>query len=98
MKYFDDNSLEYSVGDIVYNPSFGDYWVVQEVTEEDKKNYGLTTDLCLALYNNKDDYVMDIDEPVGFIIITKKEDDGYDEAIAELNEIAKKREELSEDE
>jgi hypothetical protein len=94
MIYRDSNGVQYAVGDIVNNPFFGDYWVVQEVTEQDKEMYGLSTEICLALYNSKDDYVIDIDEPVGFVIVMTKEDEKYDEMIQELNAIAKEREAL----
>ena len=28
-KYYDSNNKEYKVGDIVFNPFFGDYWLVE---------------------------------------------------------------------
>ena len=69
-KYYDSNNKEYKVGDIVFNPFFGDYWLVEEYTEEEQSE----TDCpyCLSLYGDKDDYYMDIDEPAGFIIICSK--------------------------
>ena len=84
MSYYDAEGTEYQVGDIVFNPCFGDYWVVQEVTEQDKEDYGFETDLCLALYNNKDHYSMDIDDPVGFVIVMRKDDKDYSGFIEEM--------------
>ena len=84
MKYFDANGDEYNIGDIVYNPCFGDYWVVQEVSSQDKKDYGLETDLCLALYNDKEHYCTDIDTPVGFVIVMRKDAKEYSGVIDEM--------------
>lgn len=93
MVYKDSKGIEYQIGDIVFNPCIGDYWVVQEVTEQDKEIYGLETDLCLALYNSKDDYVIDIDEPEGFVIILHKDEPEYKEILEEMALIVKEREE-----
>lgn len=83
-KYYDAEGTEYQVGDIVFNPCFGDYWVVQEVTEQDKEDYGFETDLCLALNNDKDHFSMDIDEPAGFVIVMRKDDKNYLDVIEEM--------------
>lgn len=91
MIYKDDNGIEYSIGDIVFNPCMGDFWVVQECNKQEKEFYGIETDICLALYNNKDDYVVDIDEPVGFTIAIRPGDDDYEGALAEINHIAEVR-------
>lgn len=90
-KYYDSNKREYKVGDIVYNPFFGDYWLVEEYTEEEQSE----TDCpyCLSLYGDKDDYYMDIDEPAGFIIICSKGEPDYNKYIEEFNEIIKRRRE-----
>ena len=93
MVYKDSKGIEYQIGDIVFNPCIGDYWVVQEVTEQDKEIYGLETDLCLALYNSKDDYAIDIDEPEGFVIILHKDEPEYKEILEEMALIVKEREE-----
>lgn len=84
MLYLDANNEEYREGDIVYNPFFGDYWVVQSVTDEEKEEFELNTDLCLALYNDKDHYCTDIDVPTGFIILMRKNDKGYDGVLDEM--------------
>ena len=90
-KYYDSNNKEYKVGDIVFNPFFGDYWLVEEYTEEEQSE----TDCpyCLSLYGDKDDYYMDIDEPAGFIIICSKGEPDYNKYIEEFNEIIKRRRE-----
>ena len=84
MLYFDANNEIYREGDIVYNPFFGDYWVVQNVTEQDKEDYGLETELCLALFNDKDHYCTDIDTPSGFVILMRKEDKEYNGVLDEM--------------
>lgn len=84
MIYFDANKEEYREGDIVFNPFFGDYWVVQSVTAQEKEEYGLETDLCLALYNDKDHYCTDIDTPSGFIILMRKNDKDYSGVLDEM--------------
>lgn len=91
MVYKDSKGIVYKVGDIVYNPCIGDFWVVQTCEKEEKELYGIETDICLALNNCKDDYVIDIDEPVGFEIVIRENDENYDDAISELNHIAEMR-------
>lgn len=93
MEYQDAKGVPYQLGDIVFNPCFGDYWVVQKVTNQDKEIYRLETDLCLALYNDKDDYVVDIDEPQGFVIILHKDEPEYKEILEEMALIVKERKE-----
>ena len=93
MEYQDAKGVPYQLGDIVFNPCFRDYWVVQEVTNQDKEMYGLEPDLCLALYNDKDDYVVDIDEPQGFVIILHKDEPEYKEILEEMALIVKERKE-----
>lgn len=94
--YKDSKGVIYQIGDIVLNPCIMDYWVVQKCTKKDKEQYGLTTDICLALNNDKDDFVIDIDEPAGFEIIVRCNDDNYKEAIDGLNHIAEMRKKLYE--
>ena len=89
--YKDTNGNPYEIGDIVFNPFMGDFWVVQNCTDEEKEMYGLETDICLALNNDKDDYAIDIDEPAGFKIFLRPSDEHYVEAIEELRQIAEKR-------
>lgn len=90
-KYYDAKGRPYSIGDIVYNPSFGDYWVVQLVSDTDREKYKLNTLLCLALWGNKDDYVLDIDEPAGFEIELSMGDFEYTKLMKSINKVAKKR-------
>ena len=89
--YKDSKGISYEIGDIVRNPLMGDFWVVQTCSDEEKELYGLETDICLALNNDKDDYAIDIDAPVGFEIVIRPSDEHYTEAIAELQQIAKQR-------
>lgn len=70
---FDSNNKEYKLYDIVYNPFFGDYWVVQKSEKEDE----FECPFCLALYNNKDNYCIELDEPAGFKIVSSKGDTDY---------------------
>lgn len=90
-KYYDSNNREYKVGDIVFNPFFGDYWLVEEYTEEEQSE----TDClyCLSLYGDRDEYYMDIDEPAGFIIICSKDEPDYNKYIEEFKQIIKRRKE-----
>lgn len=91
LNYKDSNGKKYKVGDIVYNPFFGDYWVVQKCNRVDVKDYCLDNKYCLALYNNKEDYVTEIDVPNGFVIVKRKGDKGYKRLINIINKISKER-------
>lgn len=84
---FDSNNKEYKLYDIVYNPFFGDYWVVQKSEETDE----FECPFCLALYNNKDNYCIELDEPTGFEIVSSKGDKEY---LIILNKIISISEEL----
>lgn len=96
--YKDSKGIEYKVGDIVFNPCFGDYWVVQKYTEEEKQKYQPECDYCLVLNNDKDDYFEDIDVPQGFEIVMSSDNVDYDEAINELNKLAESRKQYMEGE
>lgn len=91
LEYKDANGVNYRLGDIVYNPCIGDYWVVQKYTEEEKQKYETECDYCLVLNNNKDDYFEDIDVPNGFIIVCKIGDADYDKTIEAMNKLAEER-------
>lgn len=73
----DANGVEYCTGDIVYNPSFGDYWLVEEISKKEMKEYGATISYILSLYGNPDEYAMCLDEPVGFTIEVRATDFAY---------------------
>lgn len=90
-KYKDANNRLFKIGDIVYNPCFGDFWVVQKCNKQDKLLYDLDNKYCLALYNNKDLYVIEIDVPTGFEIILRKGDKGYRSVLSKINEFAERR-------
>lgn len=84
LEYKDDNGIPYHLGDIVYNPCFGDYWVVREYTQEEMKQNDTDCPYCLALNDNKDDYCADIDEPKGFIIVARQGEIYYETFLANL--------------
>ena len=82
--YFDADGLEYAIGDIVFNECANDYWVVQECTKEEQEGYGLDNKYCLALLNSKEYYCIEIDAPVGFKIVFRKNEPEYNDALANL--------------
>lgn len=84
--YYDVDGLEYAIGDIVFNPCANDYWVVQECDENEQEKYCLDNKYCLALLNSKDYYCIEIDTPIGFQIVYRKNELEYDKAIEELSE------------
>lgn len=92
--YKDSAGKEYMVGDIVFNPFFVDYWIVQKYTQQEIEEYGCETPYCLVLWNNKDEMFEDIDVPEGFIIIKHKYENGYDKMLQEINTVAKQRQDL----
>lgn len=67
----------YHIGDIVYNTSFGDLWLVGEYKEEDIKKYNIECKYYLAQYGDKEDLLIDLDEPEGFMIVKRYGDKGY---------------------
>ena len=77
LKYKDVNSRNYHIGDIVFNPCFGDLWLVVKLSEEEMKEFSFTIPYALALYGNIDRYVMEIDGPSDFEIVYTPEDDLY---------------------
>ena len=90
LNYQDSNGKYYQLGDIVFNPCFRDYWLVGKYSDNpDIAKYEEECPYYLAQYGDPDLYFMDLDEPTGFIIEERKGTDRYEEAIKELNEIAK---------
>ena len=88
--YFDDQGKEYKIGDIVYNPAFGDYWIVKE----SKPEYALDCPYCLILWNNEDEYVTELNTPKGFLIVTSFDELYYNQALEIINKIAEQRRKL----
>lgn len=88
-EYKDANAKVYKLGDIVYNPFFGDYWLVEQYTEQEMKDYDTECPYCLSLYGSKDIYSIDIDEPVGFVIVCHKRDPKYEEYIQAFKKVQK---------
>lgn len=88
--YKDSKGKEYLLDDIVFNPFFGDYWIVGKYSEnKDIAEYEEDCPYYLAQYGDPDLYFMDLDEPSGFVIEKRKGIDDYEEAKKELDEIAK---------
>lgn len=87
--YFDANGKEYHLGDLVYNPFFGDIWLVDKWRPEDKPGPE-DSPYCFILYGDRDEYVMDIQDPDGFEIERRIGEDGYDELLRKCKEFAKK--------
>ena len=88
--YRDAEGEEFEVGDIVFNPCFGDYWIVGKYSENEHiKKYEEECPYYLAQYGDPDLYFMDLDEPSGFVIEKRKGIDDYEETKKELDEIAK---------
>ena len=77
LKYKDADGKNYHVGDIVFNPCFGDLWLVTKLSDEDMKKFGFTIPYVLVLYGNDDEYIMEIDEPEGFKIEYTPESELY---------------------
>ena len=84
--YCDSNGVEYKEGDIVYNPCVGDYWVVRESIPSDNT-------LCpyqLVLWDSREEYFMDLDDPVGFEIICRKDDEDYKQILQAIHRTRRK--------
>lgn len=87
--YFDANGREYELGDLVYNPLFGDVWLVDEWTEDEPREPG-DSPYCLRQYCSKEIYSMDIDDPDGFVIESRKGDEGYEKLYEQCEDYAKR--------
>lgn len=85
--YYDMNGVEYEEGDIVKNTFFGDLWVVRYSELEDETD----CEYQLVLYDDRDSYSMDIDEPKQFKIICKRKDTEYKQTLKEVHRIRNKR-------
>lgn len=92
-EYKDANGLAFELDDIVFNPFFGDFWVVKELTEEEQHIYGMDNKFCFALWNNLDHYCTEIDAPQGFEICIRKGEPDYEQALKEFANIIQKMEE-----
>lgn len=73
-KYKDESGNTFCVGDIVYNPCFGDVWLLEELDEQKQKCFGFDTPYVFTQYGNADNYIMEIDEPKGFVVIGHSSD------------------------
>ena len=74
LNYKDSKGVNYHIGDIVYNPCFGDIWLIEELSEEDMKKFGFDIPYVFTQYGNADAYTMTIDEPKGFVIESTPDD------------------------
>lgn len=89
-RYRDAKEREFKVGDIVYNPFFGDYWIVGKYSDNEYlAEYEEDCPYYLAQYGDPDLYFMDLDEPSGFVIEQSIGEAKYDEYFNEINRIAK---------
>lgn len=84
-KYKDSKGKEYKVGDVVFNPFFGDFWLVGKYEQPENK-----CPYYLAQYGDMDLYYMDLDEPCGFEIVCSIGDEKYNQFIKEFKEIVRK--------
>lgn len=85
--YKDSKGNQYYLEDIVYNPFACDYWVVHnKPQDEDGVPY------CLVLNNDFDQYYMDIDDPDGFIIVSHKGDNDYDDYLNKMKKTLRETE------
>lgn len=89
----DARGYEYHTGDIVYNPAFGDYWLVEEVDNETMKEYGADIPFLFTLYGNPDEYAMCINEPEGFTIEARVNDFSYTNMLSRFVRIYKQHRE-----
>lgn len=62
----------YRTGDIVYNPSFGDVWIVGKYTKQQIKEWKPECKYYLSQYGYIDNCCVDLDEPFGFIIVHRR--------------------------
>lgn len=85
--YYDMDGVEYEEGDIVKNTFFGDLWVVRYSELEDETD----CEYQLVLYDDRDLYSMDIDQPEQFRIISKRKDDNYKQTLKEVHRTRNKR-------
>ena len=85
--YFDFKGKQYKEGDIVFNPFFGDFWLVEKYTDKEKLEYDTECDYCFSQYGSKDLYFMDLDEPSGFEIVCSVNDKDYEKYLNEFKTI-----------
>lgn len=84
--YCDSKGVEYKEGDIVYNPCIGDYWVVRCSIPSDNT-------LCpyqLLLWDSREEYFMDLDEPAGFEVVSRKGDTDYKILLGYIHKVRRK--------
>lgn len=87
--HYDSQAREYHLGDLVYNPFFKDFWLVDRWLPTDEHNVETDSPYCLVLWCDRDEYVMDVDEPGGFVIERRRGEEGYEELYGECVRIAK---------
>lgn len=92
--YLDSNGNQYYIGDLVFNPCFGDIWLVDKYTEKEMKEFKTKCPYCLKLWTSADEYIIDIDEPAGFVIEKHKNDEGYQELYNECLKVLKETMEM----
>lgn len=85
--YKDAKDRFYKVGDLVYNPAFGDVW---EVKAYNNIEHDSNCKYALVLWGDWNNYYMDIDEPDGFIILASRYEKGYFKLKAKCRKITRK--------
>ena len=75
------------LGDILLNRFFGDYWLVEESTDE-YSDAGEDYGFIISRYGNKDDYYETF-IPESFEIVKRKNDDDYEEFLQKIIKIGK---------
>lgn len=87
--YKDSHGVEYKLNDIVYNPYFEDYWLVQEYETQEEKDEN-ECDYYLALYGDKNYYSVSLDTPDGFVVICSQGDEYYEKYTSSFKVIVKR--------
>ena len=86
--YIDADDKPIYLGDILFNPLAGDYWIVDYAEDPDQE-----CPYDLVLNGDRDDYCMPLDEPVGFILVMRSNEPAYETALNELHQLAEERKE-----
>lgn len=89
-EYKDATGKRYRLGDIVFNPFFGDAWLVERYTKQELNDWCPECEYCFSQYGNKSNYCMDLTEPDGFEIICSAGDRRYIKLRKELKNIDKR--------
>ena len=86
--YKDVDGNDIYVGDIMFNPFFGDFWLVEKYTQSEKIEYDAECDYCLSLYGSKDCHIEDLNTPAGFRLVYHKDAENYSDLLNDMLRIA----------